>query len=272
MSDAANISFPDTAIDTDEELVFDEPEAVAPPVPHVEEPAAKQPRRTPRRGRSSVKEDVAETPTDPVPPDPVETSSAEAVPAAAEEPAGASALDPRPGAVPAGSGSPKWLLAIVALALLSSFVSLGGLMMVGRTLARAQAERDAAESQRDAYARVPDLVARLDAASQRLDAATARAVAISPGGPPATIADIRRELDALKMQLAQRQPQGMEALNGVLHDGLAEIGTKLDRLSEQGGRPVAQRPMMQQPSMQARSQPQTQAQAPRTRSPTYGSD
>jgi hypothetical protein len=80
---------------------------------------------------------------------------------------------------------------------------------------------------------VPELVAHLNDASARLDTTSQRLSAASPAGPPATIADIRHELDVLKMDLSQHEPDGIASLGGTTRDGFSEIGTKLDRLSEQ---------------------------------------
>jgi sigma54-dependent transcription regulator len=121
----------------------------------------------------------------------------------------------------------------VGLALLSSLLSVGGLIAVGRTLAQANAARTEAEARQDALAGVPAMVAQMKAASERLDAASSRAAAASPSGPPATIEDIRHELDVLKLALAQHQPDGISALTGTTRDGFSEVADRLDRLSDQ---------------------------------------
>ena len=167
------------------------------------------------------------------------TPSAEADPAAAEEPAGAPAPFPPLGAEPAGSKLSPMLLAIVAFALLTSLISLGGLIAVGRTLARAGADRAQAASERAALAGVSDLVAHLDATSARLDSAGPRTAPPAPmatngtAGPAITMADLHHELDALKLALSQRQPEGLTPLNNMTRDGFTEVTTKLDRLSAQ---------------------------------------
>jgi hypothetical protein len=212
--------------DADEELVFDEAETIEPPI--TAENVA-QPRRGLRLGRKSIEDGAsAAVPLE----DREQHSSAEVAPAAsAEEPAGAPAPFPPQGVEPAGSKSNRLLLAIVTLALLTCLFSLGGLIAVGRTLARAGIDRREALAERAAMERVPALVAHLDEASARLDMVSARLTAASPSGAPATVADVRRELDSLKLALAQRQPQGLDTLNGMTRDGFSEMATKLDRLS-----------------------------------------
>jgi hypothetical protein len=127
------------------------------------------------------------------------------------------------------------LLAIVILALFTSLLSLGGLIAVGRTLAQAEADRGRAEDERNVLARVPEIVKALDSATNKLAIAASR----TPGGPPATAADIKQALDELRLSLAQHQPDGLAPLNGLTRDGFAEIGARLDKLSAQvGGRPM----------------------------------
>jgi hypothetical protein len=216
--------------DADEELVFDEVETTESTITVETIP---QPRRGSRRGRKSIEDGAsAAVPLE----DHEQHSSAEVAPAAsAEEPAGAPAPFPPQGVDPAGSKSNWLLLAIVTLALLTSLFSLGGLIAVGRTLARTGVDRREALAERVALERVPLLVAHLDEASVRLDAASARLSAAAPSGPPATVADVRRELDSLKLALAQHQPQGLDTLNGMTRDGFSEMATKLDRMSAQLG-------------------------------------
>jgi hypothetical protein len=232
MSDAAPTPRDFIGDGADEELMFDEPIAAdAAPVPSEAEIA--KPRRVARRGRKSLGEDA---PPEPAPAASMPSPSAEAEPATAEEPAGAPAPFPPLGAEPAGSKLQFWLLAIVAFAMLTSLVSLGGLIAVGRTLARAGADRDRLAAERTALAGVPQLVAHLDAASARLDDASARVVpgtTASAVGPAITMADLHHELDALKLALGQRQPEGLGSLNDMTRDGLSEMTTKLDRLSAQ---------------------------------------
>ncbi len=251
MSDASPLPRDFLGDGADEELVFDEPIPVdAAPVPPEAETA--KPRRVPRRGRKSAEGDAS---PDPVPVDPTPTPSAEAAPATAEEPADAPAPFPPSGAEPAGSKLSPMLFAIVAFALLTSLISLGGLIAVGRTLARAGADRAQAASERAALAGVSDLVAHLDATSARWDSAAPRVAPPAPiaaagtAGPAITMADLHHELDALKLALSQRQPEGLTPLNDMTRDGFTEVTTKLDRLSAQmdrlekrGGAVSASRP------------------------------
>jgi hypothetical protein len=215
--------------------VFDEAEAAEAPNAKTGQALEEtvQPRRGSRRGRKSVGEEVsASAPLE----EQEQSSSAEAAPAApAEEPAGALAPFPPQGVEPAGSKPHVLLLAIVGLALLTSLLSLGGLITVSRTLARAEADRQQARAERSALDRAPALIAHLDDASARLAATSAHLSAAAPSGPPATIADIRHELDLLKLALADRQPQGLDSLGGMTRDGFSEMATKLDRLSAQLG-------------------------------------
>jgi hypothetical protein len=213
--------------DAGEELMFDEPAAIASPAPDAA-PDAAPPRRA--RGRTSAAPVAAEAAPieEPVPP-----VSDAAAPAAAplEETAGAApAPFPPQGVVPAGARPSILLLAVTLFALLTSLVSLGGLIAVGRTLARVETERAHAESERAALAAAPALLARLTQAGARLDTAAQRYAAAAPAGQPATIADVRHELDLLKIALAGSQPQGLAALNSTTHSGLSEIATKLDQI------------------------------------------
>jgi hypothetical protein len=222
--------------DADEELVFDD-EAPAAAAPVAE--AKPAPKRA-RKSRAEVPvaapgEALAAIETGP------EQISAEApLHASVEEPAAAPPA-PFPPQAPASAGSKPqvWLLGIVALATVSSFASLGGLLMVSRTLAHAEADRVEAASERATFARIPDLVARLDAASLKLEAVTARATSASPAGPPATIADVRHELDMLKLALAQHQPEGLDALNSNVRGGFQDLATRLDRLAGRAPAPRA---------------------------------
>ncbi len=219
----------------DEELIFDEPIAAESPPVTLDAETAK-PRRLARRGRKSAGEDAS---PEPVPVAAMPFPSAEADPATAEEPAGAPAPFPPLGAEPAGSKLQYALLAIVAFAMLTSLMSLGGLIAVGRTLAHAGADRDQAAAERQALAGIPTLVAHIDAASARLDGIGARIAPASPvaatgaAGPAITMADLHHELDALKLALGQRQPEGLSPLNDMTRDGFSEMTTKLDRLSAQ---------------------------------------
>ena len=238
MSDAAPTpaDFPGNAADV--ELIFDEPKPVMILIPAETDAASAEPRRVPRRGRKS--KDEAASP-EPVSAPSVPTTSAEVVPASAEEPAGAPAPFPPQGANPTGSNSlhSRLLLATVALALVTSTASLGGLIMVSRTLAHAEVDRTQAATARDALAGVPQMVAHLDAASARLDAATQRLAGAMPAvpapaasaAPAITMTDLHHELDALKLALGQRQPEGLTSLNGMTRDGFTEMTTKLDRLN-----------------------------------------
>ena len=236
--------------DADEELVFDDFEmAGTPEVPPLDAvaPAAvasapevadapPEPRRAPRRGRKAVE---APSPPEPVSEDvPVPSESAEAAaPAAeAEEPAGVtSAPFPPRETQPAGSNPHKLLLAIVCLALFTSLISLGGLIAVSRTLARAGVAREEAVAERDALRRVPQLVQHLSDASAKLDAAATRLAAASPNGPPASVADVQHQLDMLRLALDQRQPAGVSSLNDMTRSGFSEIGTRLDRIQSKLG-------------------------------------
>jgi hypothetical protein len=226
----------------DEDLVFDDldlselpiaPVALAPAdiaETPAEAPVQTKLRRTPRRGRSSVDEAAAAEPA--IMDEPVPSASVEAAPAVdAEEPAGAqpAPFPPREDG-PAGSRISPLLLAIVALALLTSLLSLGGLIAVSRTLARAGIAKENALAEQAALARVPALVAHLDDATARLDAAAGKLAAASPNGPPASIADVHHEIDLLKLALDARQPQGLDALNNMTKDGFSEVTTKLDRI------------------------------------------
>jgi hypothetical protein len=221
--------------DADEELVFDDFEmietvetpkapkmAVPAPAPAAPEAASEiaeqppEPRRAPRRGRKAVE---APPPPEPVAEDaPVPSESADAAEPAveAEEPAGeTSAPFPPRETVPAGSNPHKLLLAIVCLALFTSLISLGGLIAVSRTLARAGVAREEAVAERDALRRVPQLVQHLSDASAKLDAAATRLAAASPNGPPASVADVQHQLDMLRLALDQRQPAGVASLNDM---------------------------------------------------------
>jgi hypothetical protein len=138
------------------------------------------------------------------------------------------------GAEPAGSKLHPLLLAIVVFAMLSSLISLGGLIAVGRTLARTSADRDQAASERAALAGFPQLVAKLDAAGA--GGRTAPPVPTPPtglAGPAITMTDLHHEIDALKLALGQRQPEGLSSLNDMTRDGFSEVTTKLDRISAQ---------------------------------------
>ncbi len=230
----------------DEELVFDEPEAVATAAPSAPEAKKSKPRR-PRRAQPQLVEDVMVE--EPGPDVPMPPPSVTAPAAAMEEPAGPPASFPPQSVAPAGSKTQPWLMAIAGLALLSSTLSLGGLLMVSRTLADAGAARQEADAEREALARVPGLVDHLDHASERLAAAAAKLSNAAPSGPPATIPDIRHELDALKLALAGHEPEGIASLGGATREGFSEISTKLDRLSDRldkmgasGGAVSASRP------------------------------
>jgi hypothetical protein len=212
----------------DEELVFEEVETPT-PAPPLPEPKAAKPRRLARRAESSLpSEDATEAAIPDVPDAPF---SAPTDPVVAGEPAGADAPFP-PRADLAGSTPSPWLIAVVGLALLSTMLSLGGLIAVGRALSRVDAERQEAANERDALARVPGLVVRMDEAGVKLEDAATRMAAVTPAGPPVTIADVRHELDALKLDLAQHQPQGVDALSGTTREGFAAMTLRLDRLSE----------------------------------------
>lgn len=251
----------------EEELVFDGPEASTPPAEAVPprdaakaEAGTTKARRAPRGGKSAKKtadkvDAIVEGPAPAAATSPISDTdmaefeamaaqlSADAAPAATvEEPAGAPAPFPPRGVEPAGSmtrpamapaPNSRLLLAIVALALFTSLLSLGGLIAVGRTLAHAGVAREEAIAERDALRRVPQLVQHLDDASTRLNAAAARLAAASPNGPPASAADVQRQLDALRLALNARQPTGVGALNDTTRDGFSEIATRLDRIQAQ---------------------------------------
>jgi len=210
------------AEDGDKELVFDEPAPVAVP----------QKRRASRRSGARAGESSSRpVPIDaPVPAEESSAPSTAAPQAAAEEPADAPAPFPPRVSAPAGSRPHPLLLVLVALALLTSLFSLGALIMVGRTMAHAEADRRQAREERAMLERTPELVARLDRASSRLDAAARHFASAAPSGKPATVADIRHELDLLKIALAGREPSGLSALDSTTRDGFSEISTKLDRM------------------------------------------
>jgi hypothetical protein len=245
----SNPSLPDfLGDDADEELVFEAFEAADAPAPKATMPAGDKaetdkPRRIARRGRKAVEAGAA----DPVVvEEPIETVSAEAAPAAeADEPADAeTAPFPPQATATAGSKTPIWLMAIVACALLTCMFSLGGLIAVSRTLAKADVAREEAEAEREALRKVPTLVQHLDDASAKLDAAAAKLAAASPNGPPASISDVQHQLDTLKLALDARQPQGVSALNDLTRAGFSELGTRLDRIDAHmgGSRPRSPAP------------------------------
>ncbi len=232
--------------DADEELEFDGLDALDAALPPAPKAKIAKARRARVADASGVEEQAVEVER---PIKPVSAVSAIAPVVIAEEPAGAPAPFPPQGAAPAGSKPQPWLLAIVGLALFSSFLSVGGLIAVSHTLAEADAARTESSAERDTLAHVPELVARLDSASQRLDTAAAHLSGATPSGPPATIADIRHEIDALKLALAQHQPDGVASLTGTTRDGFSEVSTKLDRLTDRldkmaaaGGAVSASRP------------------------------
>lgn len=232
--------------DADEELMFDGLDALDAALPPAPKAKISKARRTRVTEASGVAERAVEVER---PVEPVSTPSAPAPVVVAEEPVGAPVSFPPQSAAPTGSKSQPWLLILVGLALFSSLLSVGGLITVSRTLAQAEAARQAAGAERDTLAQVPDLVARLDGASQRIDAAAMRLSSATPSGPPATIADIRHEIDALKLALAEHQPDGLASLNGATRDGFSEMSTKLDRLTDRldkmsaaGGAVSASRP------------------------------
>ncbi|MDH7639624.1 hypothetical protein [Sphingomonas oryzagri] len=249
-------SLPDFPGDeADEELVFDDFEmaeaAEAAPVemvapaevvsaPVLEVTGQPAPRRTPRRGRKAAEEASPAEPVAVETPALIESAEAPEPVATAEEPAGeTSAPFPPRETVPAGSNSNKLLLAIVCLALFTSLISLGGLIAVSRTLAKAGVAREEAIAERDALRRVPQLVQHLDDASARLDAAANKLAAAAPNGPPASIADVQHQLDMFRLALDQRQPAGVDALNSLTRAGFSELATRLDRIQARaGGAPV----------------------------------
>ncbi|WP_454885229.1 hypothetical protein [Sphingomonas oryzagri] len=241
--------------EADEELVFDDfemveaaeaapvemvapAEVVSAPIPEV----TGQPtlRRTQRRGRKAAEEASLAEPVAVEALAPIESAEAPEPVATAEEPAGETpAPFPPRETVPAGSNPHKLLLAIVCLALFTSLISLGGLIAVSRTLARAGVAREEAIAERDALRRVPRLVQHLDDASARLDVAASRLAAASPNGPPASAADVQHQLDMLRLALDQRQPAGVDALNSMTRAGFSELATRLDRIqSRLGGAPA----------------------------------
>jgi hypothetical protein len=131
------------------------------------------------------------------------------------------------------------LVGITLFALLTSLLSLGGLIAVGRTLARVEAQGQRSEDEHRAFAEAPALVAQLTQAGNRLDAAAQRYAAAAPSGPPASIADIRHELDVLRFGLSQHQPDAVNALGGLTRSGFSELTAKIDQLQAQvaGRRP-----------------------------------
>jgi hypothetical protein len=242
MTDATRSPADFAAMVDDDELMFDEPANIVPT--SITEPAedTAKPRRSPRRGRDAVG-----TTTEPAP----EVAAAQLLPSAAaepvdaEKPAGSSAPVPQPDVRPAGFDRKQaMLLAIVALALFTSLLSLGGLIAVGRTLAHAEADRARAEDERTALVRVPVMVKALDDASVRIAQAAARTPTSSLS---VTGDEMRHAIDDLRLSLANRQPESMAPLVGTLHDGFSEIGTRVDHLADEvdrlniklGARPVS---------------------------------
>ncbi len=222
--------------DADDELMFDEADALDAALPSA--PKAKAPKaRRARAAEVAGSEEQAADRSDAI--KPVPPASATAPMVVAEEPVDAPVPFQSQGMAATGSKPQPWLLAIVGLSLFSSLLSVGGLIAVSRTLAQANSARQEASTERDALAHAPELVARLDGASQRLDTAAARLSGATPSGPPATIADIRHELDALKLALAEHQPDGVASLNGTTRDGFSEVSTKLDRLTDRLDRMTA---------------------------------
>jgi hypothetical protein len=227
MTDATRSPTDFAAMVDDDELMFDEPaDIVTNPTEEIAEAPAK-PRRSPRRGR-----DAAGDTTEPAEAAaPQLHPSASAEPVDAEKPAGSPAPVPQPDVGPAGFDRKQaMLLAIVALALFTSLLSLGGLIAVGRTLAHAETDRAHAEDERAALARVPVMVKALDDASVRIAQAAARAPTNSP---PVTGDELRHSIDDLRLSLSNRQPEGMAPLVGTLHDGFSEIGTRVDHLADE---------------------------------------
>jgi hypothetical protein len=221
--------------DADEELVFDEPPAVEPHPSSASAPKLSKGRALKPALVETARADPAPMPARPEVPMISSPAVAQRVPA--EEPAGgASAPFPPHGAGPAGSKTNPLLLAIVGLSLVSSLLSVGGLITVSRTLAEANAAKQDAQARQDALAGVPGLVAQINRASDRLANASARLASASPSGPPATLVDIRHELDALKLALAEHQPDGVSSLSGTTRDGFAEMAARLDRLSNEFNR------------------------------------
>jgi hypothetical protein len=255
-------SLPDFSGDeADEELVFDDfemaeaaeamPIETAAPAELVSAPDVTEqqpePRRTPRRGRKAAEALPSPEPVAEEAPMPFESADAAEPVAEAEEPAGeTSAPFPPRETVPAGSNPHKLLLAIVCLALFTSLISLGGLIAVSRTLARAGVAREEAVAERDALRRVPQLVQHLDDASTRLDAAAAKLAAASPNGAPASVADVQHQLDILRLALDQRQPTGVASLNDLTRSGFSELGTRLDRIQARLGSAPSRSPRSDQ--------------------------
>jgi len=210
----------------DDELVFDEPAAIAAEFRSEIEPA--RPHRSPRRGHDTVAETALAVPEQgEVPP----STSVSAQPAIAEEPAEPPAPVPRPDVGSAGFRRREvMLLAIVLLALFTSLLSLGGLIAVGRTLAHAEADRARSEDERAALARVPAVVKSLDDASARLALAASRTPA-DVSSHPVTADDLRHALDDLRLSLAAHQPDSLGPLSGMTRNGFSELGTRMDRLA-----------------------------------------
>jgi hypothetical protein len=221
----------------DDELIFDEPTGIAVarlPIPAPEPaPEPGRPHRAPRRGRDAVRDaggdtSAAEPEQPPIP----EQASVPAL-AATEELADPPAPVPQPDLGSAGLPRREvMLLAIVALALFTSLLSLGGLIAVGRTLAHAEADRAHVEDERAALAHMPAVVKSLDDASARLALAASRTPA-SSGTPPVSADDLRHALDDLRLSLAARQPDSLGPLSGLTRDGFSELGSRLDRLTGQ---------------------------------------
>ena len=82
----------------------------------------------------------------------------------------------------------------------------------------------------------------MEQASARMDALSAKLATGAPSGPPISADDLRHELDALKLDLAQHQPQGVDALGGATREGFAAVTMRLDALSARLGQPVGRAP------------------------------
>lgn len=203
----------------DEELVFEDAVTVA-----IAAEAVPAPRRGRSRKAASPATPEADMVAEPAPPP-------APVLAPAPEPDVAPAASVA--AAPAGSKIPMLLIAITLFALLTSLVSLGGMIAVGRALARVEAQGQHSAAERRAFAEAPALIARLTQVGQRLDTASQRYAAAAPSGPPASIADIRHELDMLRFGLSQHQPDAVSSLGGITREGFTDLATRIGRLQAQ---------------------------------------
>lgn len=227
MSDMA----PD-AISFEDELVFDEevPLAPPPPPPPPSAPAPLAPPPPPlapaaksRRGsRKGTEPDAPEAEAGPALAPPA--SDAPVPPPSPETPTTAAAA-----AAPRDKRQTLHAAAL-GLALLSTTMSLGGLITVSRTVAAAQAER---AEMRDQRAQLKHLTETLGAIDRALAARAPQPGSVA-GPSPASGAlspdEFHRGLDGLRLALDTREPGGMATVNASLRAGLGEIAARLDRL------------------------------------------